>query len=46
MAQVLAWIRDHSSFLAEEVQPVLDRVKGEHAPSAQVKFYGIQMNIE
>jgi hypothetical protein len=41
MAQVLAWIRDHSSFLAEEVQPVLDRVKGEQAPSAQVQFSNV-----
>jgi hypothetical protein len=44
MAQVLAWIRDHSGFLSEEVQPVLDRVKGEQAPSAQVKIVTFMLN--
>jgi hypothetical protein len=28
MAQVLAWIRDHSQFVTQRVQPVLTRVLG------------------
>ncbi|CAB3383433.1 Hypothetical predicted protein [Cloeon dipterum] len=38
MAQVLAWIKEHVAFLSQRVQPVLDRVKGEDAPSAQIEF--------
>ncbi|XP_059489924.1 RAD50-interacting protein 1 [Neocloeon triangulifer] len=38
MAQVLAWIREHVTFLSQRVQPVLDKVKGDEAPSAQIEF--------